>query len=54
MHHDRVANSFSFKCFFFLITHQEKLHDFDWLILIYCEFIRNSRANSVIRGKLQI
>ena len=35
-----------------VITHWEKLLDSDWLRL--CEFIRNLRANSVIRGKLQI
>ena len=35
-----------------LITHWEKLLDSDWLR--HCEFIRNLRANSVIRGKLQI
>ena len=35
-----------------IITHWEKLLDSDWLR--HCEFIRNLRANSVIRGKLQI
>ena len=35
-----------------VITHWEKLLDSDWLR--HCEFIRNLRANSVIRGKLQI
>ena len=35
-----------------LITRWEKLLDPDWLR--DCEFIRNLRANSVIRGKLQI
>ena len=30
----------------------EKLLDSDWLR--HCEFIRNLRANSVIRGKLQM
>ena len=35
-----------------LITHWEELLDSDWLI--DCESIRNLRANSVIRGKLQI
>ena len=35
-----------------LITRGEKLLDFDWLR--DCEFIRNLRTNSVIRGKLQI
>ena len=38
--------------FLALITHWEKLLDSDWLR--HCEFIRNLRANSVIRGKLQI
>ena len=33
-------------------THWEKLLDSYWLR--HCEFIRNLRANSVIRGKLQI
>ena len=33
-------------------THWKKLLDSDWLR--DCEFIRNLRANSVIRGKLQI
>ena len=36
----------------FVITHWEKLLDSDWLS--HCEFIRNLRANSVIRGNLQI
>ena len=36
----------------YIITHWEKLLDSDWLR--HCEFIRNLRANSVIRGKLQI
>ena len=35
-----------------VITHWEKLLDSDWLR--HCEFICNVRANSVIRGKLQI
>ena len=35
-----------------VITHWEKLLDSDWLR--DCGFIRNLRANSVIRGKLQI
>ena len=35
-----------------VITHWEKLLDSDWLR--HCEFILNLRANSVIRGKLQI
>ena len=35
-----------------VITRWEKLLDSDWLR--HCEFIRNLRANSVIRGKLQI
>ena len=35
-----------------VITHWEKLLDSDWLK--DCEFIRNLRANSVTRGKLQI
>ena len=35
-----------------LITHWEKLLDSDWLR--HCKFTRNLRANSVIRGKLQI
>ena len=35
-----------------LIIHWEKLLDSDWLR--HCEFISNLRANSVIRGKLQI
>ena len=35
-----------------VITHWEKLLDSDWLR--DCEFIRNLRANFVIRGKLQI
>ena len=35
-----------------IITLWEKLLDSDWLR--HCEFIRNLRANSVIRGKLQI
>ena len=39
-------------CFTSLITHWEKLLNSDWLR--HCEFIRNLRANSVIRGKLQI
>ena len=34
------------------MTHWEKLLNSDWLR--HCEFIRNFRANSVIRGKLQI
>ena len=34
-----------------VITHWEKLLDSDWLR--DCEFMRNLRANSVIRGKLQ-
>ena len=38
--------------FLALITHWEKLLDSDWLR--HCEFISNLRANSVIRGKLQI
>ena len=38
--------------FHITITHWGKLLDFDWLR--DCEFIRNLRANSVIRGKLQI
>ena len=33
-------------------THWGKLLDSDWLR--DCEFMRNLRANSVIRGKLQI
>ena len=36
----------------YLITHWEKLLYSDWLR--DCKFIRNLRANSVIRGKLQI
>ena len=35
-----------------IITHQEKLHNSDWVT--DCKFIRNLRANSVIRGDLQI
>ena len=35
-----------------VITHWENLLDLDWLR--NCEFKRNVRANSVIRGKLQI
>ena len=35
-----------------IITHWEKLLDSD--CLRNCEFIRNLRANSVIRGKLHI
>ena len=35
-----------------VITHWEKLLDSDWLR--HCEFIRNLRANFVIRSKLQI
>ena len=35
-----------------IITHWEKLLDSDWLR--HYEFIRNLRANFVIRGKLQI
>ena len=35
-----------------VITHWEKLLDSDWLR--DSEFIRNLRANSVLRGKLQI
>ena len=35
-----------------LITHWEKLLDSDWLR--HCKFISDLRANSVIRGKLQI
>ena len=38
--------------FLIIITHWEKLLDSDWLR--DCGFIRNLRANSVIRGKLQI
>ena len=43
------ADSQSFKS---VIAHWEKLLDSDWLR--HCEFIRNLRENSVIRGKLQI
>ena len=35
-----------------VITHWKKLLYSDWLR--HCEFIRNLRANSVVRGKLQI
>ena len=35
-----------------IITHWEILLDSDWLR--HCEFICNLRADSVIRGKLQI
>ena len=35
-----------------IITHWEKLFDSHWLR--HCEFICNLRANSAIRGKLQI
>ena len=35
-----------------VMTHWEKLLGSDWLR--DCEFIRNVRTNSVIRGKLQI
>ena len=41
-----------FHAIFIIITHWEKLLDSDWLR--DCGFIRNLRANSVIRGKLQI
>ena len=40
------------KPFITIITHWEKLLDSNWLS--DCEFIRNLRANSVIRSKLQI
>ena len=40
------------RAFLPLITHWEKLLDSDWLR--DCEFIRNLRTNSAIRGKLQI
>ena len=49
--HDLLEKS----CYHFvlLFNHtREKLLDSDWLR--HCEFIRNLRANSVIRGKLQI
>ena len=44
--------SFKTSEFLSLITHWEILLDPDWLR--DCEFIRNLRANFVIRGKLQI
>ena len=43
--------SFPVVLFSYHITHQGKLLDSDWLSY---EFIHNLRANSVIRGKLQI
>ena len=50
----QLENDKKFSKFFvhIVITHWEKLLDSDWLR--DCEFIRNLRANSVIRGKLQI
>ena len=47
-----VGGKLAHRQVFPLITHWEKLLDSDWLR--HCEFIRNFRANSVIRGKLQI
>ena len=45
-------NQYTIKSVIGVVTHWEKLLDSDWLR--HCEFIRNLRANSVIRGKLQI